>query len=50
MKWQQLEQASLDHVLNWAETQAWCRAMANRAQDAEWHSEGDVWTHTKTGL
>ena len=34
----------------WAETQPWCRAMADCAQDAEWHSEGDVWTHTKMVL
>lgn len=24
--------------------------MANCNQDAEWHSEGDVWTHTKMVL
>lgn len=24
--------------------------MADCAQDAEWHSEGDVWTHTKMVL
>jgi predicted kinase len=33
--------------LAWADAQPWCRAMADCAQDAEWHSEGDVWTHTK---
>ena len=47
MKWQQLKTASLGDILTWAETQSWCRAMAECAQDAEWHSEGDVWTHTK---
>lgn len=47
MKWQQLKTASLDDILAWAETQPWCRAMAKCLQDAEWHSEGDVWTHTK---
>ena len=47
MNWGQLRQASLDGILAWAETQPWCQAMADCAQDAEWHSEGDVWTHTK---
>lgn len=47
MNWQQLKQSPLDDITDWAETQAWCRAMAECVQDAEWHSEGDVWTHTK---
>lgn len=47
MNWQELKQTSLDGIVAWAETQPWCRAMAECAQDAEWHSEGDVWTHTK---
>jgi predicted kinase len=47
MNWQGLKQASLDDIVAWAESQPWCRAMADCAQDAEWHSEGDVWTHTK---
>lgn len=47
MNWQELKQASLDDIVAWAEPQPWCRAMAQCAQDAEWHSEGDVWTHTK---
>jgi predicted kinase len=47
MNWQEFKQASLDDVMVWAESQSWCRAMADCAQDAEWHSEGDVWTHTK---
>ena len=47
MNWQELKQASLDDILAWAESQPWCRAMADCAQDAQWHSEGDVWTHTK---
>lgn len=50
MNWQQLKQASLNEITEWAETQPWCRAMAGCAQDAEWHSEGDVWTHTKMVL
>lgn len=47
MNWQKLKTASLDDILAWAEFQSWCRAMTGCAQDAEWHSEGDVWTHTK---
>ncbi len=47
MNWKQLKQASLDEILAWAESQPWCLAMADCDQDAQWHSEGDVWTHTK---
>jgi putative nucleotidyltransferase with HDIG domain len=47
MNWQKLKQASLDDIVAWAETQPWCQSMANCDQDAQWHSEGDVWTHTK---
>jgi putative nucleotidyltransferase with HDIG domain len=47
MNWEQLKQSSLEDITGWAETQSWCRAMADCSQDAEWHSEGDVWTHTK---
>lgn len=50
MNWEQLKQASLEEITAWAETQSWCRSMANCAQDAQWHSEGDVWTHTKMVL
>ncbi len=47
MNWDELTHTSLDDILAWAEAQPWCQAMAQCAQDAEWHSEGDVWTHTK---
>lgn len=47
MTWDDLSQAEIDKVLAWADDQPWCRAMAACQQDAEWHSEGDVWTHTK---
>jgi predicted kinase len=47
MTWNDLSQASLDEIVAWAENQPWCRAMADCQQDAGWHSEGDVWTHTK---
>ncbi len=50
MNWEQLRQSSLEGITAWAETQPWCQAMADCAQDAEWHSEGDVWTHTKMVL
>ncbi|GAA4444344.1 AAA family ATPase [Novipirellula rosea] len=47
MNWEQLKNQTLDDIVAWAETKPWCQAMADCAQDAEWHSEGDVWTHTK---
>jgi predicted kinase len=47
MTWDDLSQASLDEIVAWADGQPWCRAMADCQQDAGWHSEGDVWTHTK---
>ena len=47
MKWTELWQKSLGEILNWASDQPWCRAMAACQQDAGWHSEGDVWTHTQ---
>ncbi|MCA8986230.1 MAG: AAA family ATPase [Planctomycetaceae bacterium] len=50
MNWEQLKQGSLESITAWAETQSWCRAMAGCVQDDEWHSEGDVWTHTKLVL
>ena len=47
MTWNELSQASLDEIVAWANDQPWCRAMADCQQDVGWHSEGDVWTHTK---
>jgi predicted kinase len=47
MNWEQLKQSSLEDIIAWAEEQPWCRAMAECAQDSQWHAEGDVWTHTK---
>lgn len=47
MNWDELSQASLDEIIGWTEDQSWCRAMAECQQDAGWHSEGDVWTHTQ---
>lgn len=50
MNWEQLNQSSLEDITVWAESQPWSQAMADCAQDAQWHSEGDVWTHTKLVL
>lgn len=50
MNWGQFTNASLEAVITWAEAQAWSVAMQNCPQDAQWHAEGDVWTHTKLVL
>jgi predicted kinase len=47
MRWDELVGSSLEEILAWASDQPWARAMAACGQDAGWHSEGDVWTHTK---
>lgn len=47
MTWDELSAATLDEIVAWAADQPWARVMADCQQDAEWHSEGDVWTHTK---
>jgi predicted kinase len=47
MNWDELSRASLDDIVGWAGDQPWGRAMASCRQDAGWHSEGDVWTHTQ---
>tara|TARA_B100000676_G_scaffold194569_1_gene191226 strand:- start:62 stop:214 length:153 start_codon:yes stop_codon:yes gene_type:complete len=33
--------------VEWAAEQIWAKAMARCGQDAAWHAEGDVWTHTR---
>ena len=50
MKWERLKQVSLESITAWAERQPWCQAMADCPQDSNWHSEGDVWTHTRMVL
>ena len=45
--WDEIRRASTERILAWAEPQPWARAMADCRQDAEWHAEGDVWTHTR---
>ncbi len=47
MNWDGLSHSALADIVAWAGDQPWCRAMADCRQDAEWHAEGDVWTHTK---
>ncbi len=44
--WAEVHLASTENILSWAQDQPWARAMAQCQQDAEWHAEGDVWTHT----
>lgn len=45
--WPELQRASSAQLIAWAEAQPWGRAMAACQQDAQWHAEGDVWTHTR---
>ena len=47
MNWAELSNSTLDDILAWAGDQPWARAMAECRQDAGWHAEGDVWTHTQ---
>jgi putative nucleotidyltransferase with HDIG domain len=44
--WAEVQLASTEQILTWAEGQPWAQAMAECQQDARWHAEGDVWTHT----
>ena len=46
-RWSELTAATNAEIAGWAERQPWARAMAACGQDAEWHGEGDVWTHTR---
>jgi putative nucleotidyltransferase with HDIG domain len=45
--WSDIKSAADAEILAWAEVQPWSREMATCQQDAQWHAEGDVWTHTK---
>lgn len=47
MNWTELSTAPPKKIIEWAEEQPWSQAMKECMQDAEWHAEGDVWTHTK---
>lgn len=42
-----MTRATNAQVIAWAEAQPWAQAMAACQQDAQWHAEGDVWTHTR---
>ncbi|MGV3658671.1 MAG: AAA family ATPase [Prosthecobacter sp.] len=33
-------------IFDWAGKQPWAEPMRRCGQDAQWHAEGDVWTHT----
>ena len=45
--WPDIIRATNAQSLAWAEAQPWARReMAACPQDAQWHAEGDVWTHT----
>jgi putative nucleotidyltransferase with HDIG domain len=46
-KWSDINRATNAQILKWAESQPWAHAMAACQQDAQWHAEGDVWTHTQ---
>ncbi len=45
--WNDIQRATNAQIIEWAEGQSWARDMAACQQDAQWHAEGDVWTHTK---
>lgn len=45
--WADLQRAPHAHIIDWAAAEPWGRAMAACQQDAAWHAEGDVWTHTR---
>src|SRR3954453_11235854 len=45
--WTDLKLGATEPILDWARTQPWACAMAACPQDAGWHAEGDVWTHTR---
>lgn len=45
-QWQGLIASDDAAILDWASSQPWAEAMRHCAQDAVWHPEGDVWTHT----
>jgi hypothetical protein len=45
--WTEVSCATNAQILAWAEAQPWAREMASCNQDAQWHAEDDVWTHTR---
>src|SRR5262245_27712422 len=45
--WNDVRRSQAEAILDWAGSQPWSESMRACRQDAEWHSEGDVWTHTR---
>ena len=45
--WSEIIKASNAEIVAWAANEPWARDMARCQQDASWHAEGDVWTHTR---
>jgi putative nucleotidyltransferase with HDIG domain len=46
-RWTKLASATNEDIVHWANGEPWAQAMAKCQQDAGWHAEGDVWTHTR---
>ena len=46
-KYPEITRATNAQILAWAEALPWACEMAACQQDAQWHAEGDVWTHTR---
>lgn len=44
--WSVILKSSNAEIIAWAATQRWSEPMRRCLQDAQWHAEGDVWTHT----
>lgn len=44
--WNDIQKATNSQILAWANTETWADPMRRCLQDAQWHAEGDVWTHT----
>lgn len=44
--WQDILKSSNEEIIRWAAESAWADEMRACQQDAIWHAEGDVWTHT----
>ncbi len=44
--WADMLRADDAAIFDWAARQPWAGPMRTCMQDAQWHAEGDVWTHT----
>lgn len=47
LTWNDCLTATDQEIISWAEEEHWAQLMSLCQQDLLWHSEGDVWTHTK---